>query len=181
MTVAGGTSLAFMGLAYYVVPLIFQKEYPARILARIQPYIFGFGIVLMGIGMTLAGSLGVPRRHPDVDFTGARLSANLGDASSFLAMVGIGGTIAAIGALIFIGLTVWAVFFGKSNKGRAMASWQKPEQDRLNKSLIASHWNPDAEKLRPRGTMVLTFIFLASFAVYYFANWKALIDVWPVK
>ncbi len=181
MTVAGGTSLAFMGLAYYVVPLIFQREYPARILARIQPYIFGFGIVLMGVGMTLAGSLGVPRRHPDVDFTGARLSANLGDASPFLAMVGIGGTIAAIGALIFIGLTVWAVFFGRSNKGRAMTSWQKPEQDRLNKSLITTHWNPDTERLRPRGTMVLTFIFLASFAVYYFANWKALIDVWPVK
>jgi cytochrome c oxidase subunit 1 len=181
MTVAGGTSLAFMGLAYYVVPLIFQKDYPARILARIQPYIFGFGIVLMGIGMTLAGSMGVPRRHPDVDFTGARVPVDMGDASPFLALVGIGGTIAATGALIFIGLTVWAVFFGKSNKGRSMLSWQTPERDRMNKSLLSTHWNPAAEKLRPRGTVVLTFIFLASFAVYYFANWKALVDVWPVK
>ncbi len=181
MTVAGGTALAFMGLAYYVVPLIFQKEYPARALARIQPYIFAFGIVLMAVGMTLAGSLGVPRRHPDIDFTGAPIPADLGDAGPFLALVGIGGTIAATGALIFILLTVYAVFLGKSNKGRAMTSWQTPEQDRMNKNLITTHWNPESDKLRPKGTVVLTLIFLASFAVYYFANWKALVDVWPVK
>jgi cytochrome c oxidase subunit I len=29
--------------------------------------------------------------------------------------------------------------------------------------------------------MVLTLVFLACFAVYYFANWKALADVWPVR
>ena len=32
-----------------------------------------------------------------------------------------------------------------------------------------------------KGTIVLTLIFLACFAVYYFANWKALADVWPVR
>lgn len=31
------------------------------------------------------------------------------------------------------------------------------------------------------GTVVLTLIFLLSFAVYYFANWKALADVWHVR
>lgn len=31
------------------------------------------------------------------------------------------------------------------------------------------------------GTMVLTLILLAAFAVYYFANWKALADVWHVR
>ena len=31
------------------------------------------------------------------------------------------------------------------------------------------------------GTMVLTLVLLATFAVYYFANWKALADVWPVR
>ncbi|MCA8917220.1 MAG: cbb3-type cytochrome c oxidase subunit I [Planctomycetes bacterium] len=181
VTVAGGTTLAFMGLAYYVVPLIFRKEYPLRPLARLQPYIFGFGIVLMAIGMTLAGSLGVPRRHPDIDFTGARIAVDMGEAAPFLAMLGIGGTIAALGALIFVVLTVWAVFLGKTNKGRAMTSWQTPEQDRVTKSLMSSGWNPNEKGLKPKGTVVLTFIFLASFAVYYFSNWKALVDVWPVK
>lgn len=31
------------------------------------------------------------------------------------------------------------------------------------------------------GTVVLVMIFLVTFAVYYFANWKALADVWPVR
>lgn len=31
------------------------------------------------------------------------------------------------------------------------------------------------------GTLVLTLIFLLSFAIYYFANWKALADVWHVR
>ena len=180
VTVAGGTSLAFMGLAYYVIPLIFQKEVPLRKLARIQPYIFAVGICVMAIGMTLAGSLGVPRRHPDVDFTGAKVAVDLGDAAPFLAMVGIGGTIAALGALIFCVLAAWAVFIGKTNKG-VMTSWQTPEQTKLTMQLITTSWSPNEKGLKPKGTVVLTFIFLATFAVYYFANWKALVDVWPVK
>lgn len=31
------------------------------------------------------------------------------------------------------------------------------------------------------GTSVLVLILLVSFAVYYFANWKALAGVWPVR
>jgi cytochrome c oxidase subunit I len=31
------------------------------------------------------------------------------------------------------------------------------------------------------GTFVLVLVLLASFAVYYFANWKALADVWHVR
>jgi hypothetical protein len=34
---------------------------------------------------------------------------------------------------------------------------------------------------RAPGTVVLVLILLASFAVYYFANWKALADVWHVR
>lgn len=31
------------------------------------------------------------------------------------------------------------------------------------------------------GTVVLTLVLLVSFAIYYFANWKALADVWHVR
>lgn len=31
------------------------------------------------------------------------------------------------------------------------------------------------------GTAVLVLILLVTFAVYYFANWKALADVWQVR
>jgi hypothetical protein len=34
---------------------------------------------------------------------------------------------------------------------------------------------------RAPGTFTLALILLLSFAVYYFANWKALADVWHVR
>ncbi len=34
---------------------------------------------------------------------------------------------------------------------------------------------------RAPGTFVLVIILLVTFAVYYFANWKALADVWHVR
>ncbi|MBK6462871.1 MAG: cbb3-type cytochrome c oxidase subunit I [Myxococcales bacterium] len=124
MTVVGGTSLAFMGLAYYVVPLLFQREYYARGLVRAQPYVFAVGISIMAIGMSLAGSYGVPRRHWDVEFAGAQFSAGFDpSAHVMLGIMGIGGTIAFLGLLMFILLTVAAVFFGKSNAGKAMTAW----------------------------------------------------------
>ncbi|RMG13862.1 MAG: cytochrome C oxidase subunit I [Planctomycetota bacterium] len=118
-TVVGGTTLAFMGLTYYVVPLIFRREYYARPLARIQPYLFGSGIAIMALAMSFAGSYGVPRRVWDAD-AGANLSAG---ANLMLAGVGLGGTLAFIGLLTFILLTVAAVFFGKKNEGRPMTAW----------------------------------------------------------
>jgi hypothetical protein len=39
----------------------------------------------------------------------------------------------------------------------------------------------DDEEHKTPGTVVLTLILLISFAVYYFANWKALADVWHVR
>jgi cytochrome c oxidase subunit 1 len=123
-TVVGGTSLAFMALTYYVVPLVFRRDFRARALARVQPYIFAAGIVLMSFGMSFAGSYGVPRRHWDVEFTGAQFSHGFDPAAHvMLGLLGIGGTLAFVGLLLFIGLTVTAVFFGRSNEGRPMQAW----------------------------------------------------------
>lgn len=123
-TVVGGTTLAFMGLAYYVVPLIFRREYPMRWLARIQPYIFGGGMLVFCLGMSFAGSYGVPRRHWDVEFTGAQFSAGFdAGAHLMLGILGVGGVVAFTGLLVFILLTVWAVFFGKKIENRPMPAW----------------------------------------------------------
>ena len=121
---AAGASLAFMGLVYYVVPLIFQREFPLRKLARWQPYVFAGGITLMAVSMSFAGSYGVPRRHYDIEFKGSQFAAGFDSAAHFMmGLVGVGAVLAFTGLLIFIGLTVWAVFFGKSNAGKPMAAW----------------------------------------------------------
>jgi cytochrome c oxidase subunit 1 len=123
-TVAGGTTLAFMGLTYYVVPLIFQREFPMKWLARLQPYIFGAGILMLSTGMSFAGSAGVPRRHWDVEFSGAQIPAGFDGATHFaLGVLGMGGVLAFTGLIIFVLLTVFAVFFGVRNSGRQMTAW----------------------------------------------------------
>lgn len=173
-TVVGGTTLAFMGLAYYVVPLLFQRDYILKKVVRLQPWVFASGITLMSFGMSFAGSMGVSRRMYDIEPAGIFGAA----PHLMLGMAGIGGTLAFIGLLMFILPTVGTLLIGKSNKGRPMESWgevkvlgaAKPEADESDQhSHVTS------------GTMTLVIIFLACFAVYYFANWKALADVWPVR
>lgn len=39
----------------------------------------------------------------------------------------------------------------------------------------------DHEDHHAPGTFVLVLVLLGTFAVYYFANWKALADVWHVR
>ncbi len=176
-TVAAGTSLAFMGLAYYVVPLIFRREYRFKTLARWQPYVFSAGIMLLSLGMSFAGSHGVARRHWDVTYAGAMIPAQTEPAAFFwLGVVGIGGVLAFTGLLMFCLLTVIAVVAGPSNAGRAMDDWGTPAPGPTG---IAAHHGEGGHRVP--GTVVLTIALLVAFAVYYFANWKALADVWHVR
>jgi len=171
-TVVGGTTLAFMGLTYYVVPLIFQREFYAKGLAKLQPYIFAFGVVFLSLSMSFAGSYGVPRRHWDVEFTGAAMGHSFdAGATLMLAGVGVGGILAFLGLLLFILLTVAAVFLGKSNKGGPMSQWTPAPAPVADENLV--HRTP--------GAFALVILLLVCFAVYYFANWKALADVWWVR
>jgi cytochrome c oxidase subunit I len=182
-TVVGGTTLAFMGLTYYVVPLIFQKEFYFKTLLRWQPYLFAVGIVVLSLGMSFAGSYGVPRRHYDVNFTGATLPAGFDSAAHFfLGVLGVGGTIAFLALMIFILVTVVTVFFGKSVAGVKWEGWQSDEAMALNKQIYLKRDDEyEAATHKVNGTLALVFVLLIAFIVYYFANWKALADVWFVR
>lgn len=47
--------------------------------------------------------------------------------------------------------------------------------------LVREESSREGEGHHAPGTLVLALVFLLSFAVYYFANWKALADVWHVR
>ncbi len=171
-TVVGGTSLAFMALTYYVIPLIFRRDFIWRKLARLQPWMFAIGILFVSLGMSFAGSMGVARRSWDIESAGIYGPA----AHLKLGIMGIGAILAFTGLLLFAVLCVGTLLFGQKTNGRAMADWgvAQPLGNAKPGSLIHDHW-------AMKGTVALTFVFLACFAVYYFANWKALADVWPVR
>jgi hypothetical protein len=78
---------------------------------------------------------------------------------------------------MYILLVVAAVFFGPRIEGQAMQPWHeergRPAEAAASGSGEESHKTP--------GTLILAVVFLASFAVYYFANWMWLADVWEVR
>jgi cytochrome c oxidase subunit I len=182
-TVVGGTALAFMAVTYYVLPLIFRKRVAFWGLAKIQPYLFGIGIVILGMSMIFQGIFGVPRRNWDISAPGAVFQIEYHPVVQlFQATMGIGGLLAIVGGLAYILIAVVSVFFGRPFRladshdlsGVPQGVWKLPLQAHEGAPVVAVHQSGTP------GTVVLVFIFLACFMLYYFANWKILSFVWKV-
>jgi cytochrome c oxidase subunit 1 len=113
-TVVAGTAMAFMGLTYYLIPLIFRKQVAFWRLAQWQPYLFAGGMVIFTMAMTFAGTFGAPRRHWDVTFAQAPFDVEYHPAVNImLGFVALGGLTAAFSVFSYIVITVWSVLFGK--------------------------------------------------------------------
>ena len=190
-TVVSGTALAFMGATYYLLPLIFRRKVAFWKLAKLQPYLFAGGLLLLVMGMTFAGSFGVPRRHWDISFSQAPYDVQFNPAVDlFLAMMGIGGVIAVTGALAFVAIAVKSVFFGTPvtdiprgpniegiPQGLTNPPVHAANVDELNEALHAP--SRGIAGATP-GTLVLVGVFLLAFILYYFANWKLLTFLWKI-
>ncbi len=114
-TVVAGTTMAFMAVTYYILPLIFRREVWAMKLAKLQPWLFGIGITLVSGGMMLAGAYGVPRRHWDIVNFGGSPFAFSWDPTVYmwLGVFGIGAILAALGGIIYVVVTLGTVMYGK--------------------------------------------------------------------
>jgi cytochrome c oxidase subunit 1 len=190
-TVVSGTALAFMGATYYLLPLVFRRKVALWKLAKIQPYLFAGGLLLLVMGMTFAGSFGVPRRHWDISFSQAPFGVEFNPAVDlFLAVMGIGGIIAVTGALSFILIAVKSVFFGEAvteiprgvvvegiPQGLTHPPVHAPNVDEANEAL---HAPARGIAGATPGTLVLVGIFFLAFMLYYFTNWKLLSFLWKI-
>ncbi len=190
-TVVSGTAMAFMGVTYYLIPLIFQRKVALWKLAQIQPYLFAGGMLIFTLSMTFAGSFGVPRRHWDISFSLAPFDVQFNPiVDVILAFVALGGLLAATGAFIFVAIAVKSVFFGEPIgqivKGVVTAGIpaglthppvHAADVDARNAAL--HHESRGLMGPMP-GTVVLVFIFLGAFVVYFFVNWKILSFIWRI-
>ena len=190
-TVVSGTAVAFMGATYYLLPLIFRKKVSFWGLARIQPYLFAGGLLVLEFGMTFAGSFGVPRRHWDISFAQSAHDVPFSPVVDlFMAMVGIGGIIAATGAFAFILIAVTSVFFGervtefprgKPVRGLPQGLTNPPVHAANVDAVNAEMHAPARGWIGPTpGTMVLVGVFFLAFMLYYFTNWKLLSFLWKI-
>jgi cytochrome c oxidase subunit 1 len=188
-TVVSGTAMAFMGVTYYVIPLIFRKKVAFYGMARWQPYVFAIGMLIFSLSMTFAGTFGIPRRHWDITFAGAPFDVAYSPAVDvMLAIMAIGGLLGALGGGMYILITVWSVFFGKpigdDCSAAALAGtvppgvYNRPFAELPTEDVELEEHGSVLGQMP--GTMVLVFVFLAAFVVYYFANWKLLSFVWQI-
>lgn len=182
VTVVGGTAFAFMGVTYYVLPLIFRKRVAFWGLAKIQPYLFAIGIIIFSLSMSSLGILGVPRRHWDITFAQALFKAEFPSAVELLqATMGIGGLMAITSVVSFILIAVVSVFFGrKFEEGTTDFKGIPQGLVKLRKQVYTG---PEAEAIHRAGTpgtLILVGIFLTVFVLYYFVNWKMLSVLWKV-
>jgi cytochrome c oxidase subunit 1 len=152
-------------------------------LAKIQPYLFGIGIVILAMSMIFQGIFGVPRRHWDISFANAPFQIEYHPAVQlFQATMGIGGLLAIAGGLAYILIAVVSVFFGRpfrpgdtqDRSGVPQGVWTLPQQVHHGAAVAAVH------KTGTPGTLILVFIFFGCFILYYFANWKILSFLWKV-
>ena len=184
-TVVVGTTLAFMGLTYFLIPTLFRRELMFPGMAKWQPYFFGLGMMSFALFMMGAGTLGVPRRHWDMTFAGNALGHEFpGTAYLMMGLMAISGLAAILGGIMYLLITVGSVFLGKrietpgfkyvaARDGRAAAP--------VAPAVTVSHTGIGTAGFVAPGTFVLALVFLTAFVLYYFVNWKYLSTVWPIS
>jgi cytochrome c oxidase subunit 1 len=180
-TVATGTTLAFMALTYFLIPILFRRDMILKGLAKWQPYIFGLGMSGVALFLMGAGTLGVPRRHWDIGLTGNVLGYEFpGSAYLLMGLAGISGVLAVIGGGAYILITVGSLLAGKKLPGREYDA--KPTMLKMPiATAIEGHGGIGVGGFAAPGTLIFALIFLALFVVYYFINWKYLSSVWPLS
>ena len=184
-TVVVGTTLAFMGLTYFLIPTLFRREVMFPGMAKWQPYFFGLGMMSFSLFMMGAGTLGVPRRHWDMAFAGNALGYEFpGTAYLMMGIMAISGLAAITGGVMYLLITVGSVFLGK--KIETPGFKHVTARDGMAPKPVAVDWTATSHGsvgtagfVAP-GTFVLALVFLVSFILYYFVNWKYLSTVWPL-
>jgi hypothetical protein len=100
-------TLAFMGLAYHLLPRLGFRA-PASRLAALQPYVYGVGQLLHISGLMWSGGYGVQRKVAGA----AQVLGSIQEVAG-MGLMGLGGLIAIIGGLLFV-----AVVIGSQRTGR---------------------------------------------------------------
>jgi len=174
-----GTTLSFMALTYFLIPVLFRRETINPGLAKWQPYLFGFSMYFFCLVMMGAGTLGVSRRHWDMAFSGMAMAYEWpGAAYLMMGLVGIAGVAAIAGGAIYIYITVGSILWGKRLDTGVTSAAPTPIPLTAPTAAVQSYGSMG---FAAPGTFVLAMVFLASFVLYYFINWKYLSTLWGLS
>jgi cytochrome c oxidase subunit 1 len=178
-TVVVGTTLSFMALTYFLIPVLFKREMISPGLAKVQPYLFGLSMYFFCLVMMGAGTLGVSRRHWDMAFSGAPMTHEWpGAAYLMMGLVGIAGIAAISGGAIYIYVTVGSLLWGKKLDSGAVNPKPTPIPPTPASAAVQTYGSAG---FAAPGTFTLALLFLTAFVLYYFINWKYLGQLWGLS
>jgi cytochrome c oxidase subunit 1 len=113
VTLGTTVALTFMGATYWMLPRLVGRELRFPLLARLQPYLWFFGMTIFSTSYHIAGMRGLPRR-----VYSAALAGDQGGAWHLLTQIAAyGGMFLFVSALFFV-----VVFFATWSSGRRMPS-----------------------------------------------------------
>jgi cytochrome c oxidase subunit 1 len=171
-TVALGTTIAFMGLVYFVIRTMFMREFRFGRLASLQPYLYAATMTAATLMLMYIGLLyGVPRRIHSVvrDIPGTDFS--LSAAEPLMMIFGVFALLAIISGAAFVVVALASVLFGEK---------KVPGSDLVPDGGVDFESDEPVHKFDMRGTFVITLIFLGAFIVVYIANWYLLSQLWSI-
>ncbi|SEQ26527.1 cytochrome c oxidase subunit I [Natrinema salaciae] len=176
-TVVLGTTVAFMGLVFFVIRTMFMRQYISERLASIQPFFYSAAMGIAVLMMMYVGILyGVPRRTAEVVENIPGTEFSLSAAAPLFAIFGIFALLAIAGGVLFVLVAVGSLVFG-----------DRIENGDDNADLVADGGlgmaqDPDdpVHAYEMRGTFVLCLVFLAAFAITYLLNWYLLTQLWSI-
>src|SRR5581483_6619576 len=113
--VVGGTTLAFMGFAYLLVPLLVRRQLWMPKLATAQAYLYGLGLLALVATQTWAGMLGIPRRVSRVDVGADPHSWRLP-----MDLMGAAASLAGLAGALFVVIMVMTLLRGKRTEDASL-------------------------------------------------------------
>ncbi|MDX2349647.1 MAG: cbb3-type cytochrome c oxidase subunit I [Porticoccus sp.] len=176
-TVVIGTTMTFMAITFWLVPILFRRQLIMKKLACLQPWIFGLGMTGVSLFMMGAGTLGVPRRHWDILFSGS--DGGFEFSAAAITMMGLNGMsviLACVGGAAFCIIVVGSLLFGK----------KIGEDEKVGDVMIAApvtdeEYATNKASLTIPGTLCMVAVFFVAFVLYYFINWKYLAQTWGLS
>jgi cytochrome c oxidase subunit 1 len=179
-TLVVGTTMAFMAVTYWLIPVVFQRKIALSGMAKLQPYIFSLGGWVFSIALMGAGTMGVQRRHADITFAGQPLAYQYPEIAKGLMDLGeIFAVIMSVGAIMFIVVVLASIFTGE-RIAEDSAPWPKvADADAVFEKSGKKHIGIGG--MEAPGTFVLAMILFATLVLYYFINFKYLSTVWGMS
>ena len=173
-TVAVGTTLAFIGLVFFVIQTMFRRDFVSGKLASLVPYFYASAMGIATLMMMYIGILyGVPRRTSSVVRNIPGTEFSLSAAAPLFFVFGIFAVLAIAAGALFVLVSVGSLLLGDRLEGGDTAGL-------LPDGGIRTDGGKSVHAVDMRGTFAMCLIFMATFVALYALNWFLLTRLWSI-